>query len=67
MKISYLILNESVVLNYGGKTLNVASSDDRFALILEAIRAANGDDAKLATLSPRLSRSNASTTAMASS
>ena len=54
MKISYLILNESVVLNYGGKTLNVASSDDRFALILEAIRAANGDDAKLATSIPEI-------------
>lgn len=37
-KINYLVLNDSVVLNYDGKTVNVASSDERFEKVLACIR-----------------------------
>jgi hypothetical protein len=52
MKINYLILNDSVVLNYGGKTHNIASSDERRERVLQAIRDAKGDEAKLAATIP---------------
>lgn len=41
MKVNYLVLNDSIVLNYSGKTLNIAKSDERFEKVLDSIRAGN--------------------------
>lgn len=38
MKINFHVLNDSVVLNYGGKTQVVAGSDDRYEAVLSCIR-----------------------------
>jgi hypothetical protein len=39
MKVSYVILSNSLVVNFDGKTYNIASSDGRYLKILEAIKA----------------------------
>lgn len=39
MKVNYVILKGSLVINFDGKTHNIASSDGRYAKILEAIKA----------------------------
>lgn len=36
--VNYHVLNESVVLNYGGKTQVIAKSDERYEKVLQAIR-----------------------------
>ena len=38
MKINYSVLNDSIVLNYGGKTVVVASDDKRYDGVLACIR-----------------------------
>jgi len=38
MKINYNVLNDSIVLNYGGKTVVVASDDKRYEGVLSCIR-----------------------------
>lgn len=42
--INYHVLNESVVLNYNGKTQVVAKGDSRFEAVLQCIRDRNLDD-----------------------
>ena len=54
MKVGYLILDSSIVLNYSGKTIVIAKSDDRFAKVLDCIRESNGDDVKLAAAIPAI-------------
>jgi hypothetical protein len=44
MKVNYHVLNESVVLNYGGKTVTVAKGDNRYASVINAIREGKFDD-----------------------
>lgn len=39
MQVNYHILNNSVVLNFEGKTFNISASDGRYAQVIEAIKA----------------------------
>lgn len=43
MKVNYHVLNDSVVLNYDGKTFTVSRSDSRYAKVIEAIRSGQMD------------------------
>lgn len=53
-KINFHVLNDSMVITYDGKQHTIAKEDDRFQPVLAALRAAKGDQAKLADTIPPL-------------
>jgi len=41
MKVNFLVLNESIIVNYEGKTKTIAKSDERYPAVLKCIREKN--------------------------